>query len=80
MVILDKTAGLDTFLDIFSAFGITINPLKVLLYSVIENFIDNVEQIVQYIQGLARDYMYNMYTKQAQFTQNYRIGNIAGRF
>ena len=160
LALLDKTAGLGTFLEIFSAFGITVSPSKVLLYFVIavvsasffiliisyfaakniryefyknkmvayqssllvlvnskeipyQNiarvsyskqgfmnnifdsgtiamqlsglkeesiklvFIDNIEQVVQYIQGLVRDYMY---TKQAQFTQNYRIGNIAGRF
>ena len=156
LALLDKTAGLGTFLEIFSAFGITVSPSKVLLYFVIavvsasffiliisyfaakniryefyknkmiayqssllvlvnskeipyQNiarvsyskqgfmnnifdsgtiamqlsglkeestklvFIDNIEQVVQYIQGLVRDYMY---TKQAQFTQNYKIGSI----
>ena len=35
LALLDKTAGLGTFLEIFSAFGITVSPSKVLLYFVI---------------------------------------------
>ncbi len=40
-------------------------------------FVDNVEQTVQYIQNLMRGFMY---AQQAQFTENYKIGNILNRF
>jgi hypothetical protein len=40
-------------------------------------FIDNVEQTVQYIQNLMRGFMY---TQQAQFTENYKIDNILNRY
>ena len=39
-------------------------------------FIDDIERTVQYIQNLIRE---SISTQQAQFTENYRIGNILNR-
>ena len=39
-------------------------------------FIDNVEQITQYIQNIIRKFRS---IQQAQFSENYRIGNILNR-
>src|SRR3989338_10847563 len=39
-------------------------------------FVDNIQQTTQYIQNLIREYM-NI--QQAQFTENYKIGNILNR-
>ena len=39
-------------------------------------FVDNIQQTAQYMQNLIREYM-NI--QQAQFTENYKIGNILNR-
>ena len=40
-------------------------------------FIDDVENTVRYLQGLVNEHSA---IKQAQFTENYRIGNIMKKF